>query len=57
MKSLIASLATLIAISAFATEATKPATPTAATTVSAKKDEVKPVKSQTKVEAKETKAK
>jgi hypothetical protein len=45
-------------MSAMATEAVKPATPTTPTvTVTAKKDEVKPIKSQEKVQAKETKAK
>lgn len=45
-------------MSAMATEAVKPATPTTPTvTVTAKKDEVKPIKSQAKVEAKETKTK
>ena len=58
MKSLLVILSTVFAMSAMATEAVKPATPTTPTvTVTAKKDEVKPIKSETKVEAKETKAK
>ena len=62
MKSLLAILATMFALSAMATEAAKPATAPTATpvqtvTVTAKKDEVKPIKSQAKVEAKETKTK
>ena len=45
-------------MSAMATEAVKPATPTTPTvSVTAKKYEVKPIKSQAKVEAKETKTK
>jgi hypothetical protein len=63
MKSLIATLATLIAVSAFATEAVKPATPATAATpgqtvaVTPKKEEAKPIKSEKKVETKETKTK
>jgi hypothetical protein len=56
MKSLLVILSTVFAMSAMATEVTKPAT-TPTVTVTAKKEEVKPVKSETKVEAKETKAK
>jgi len=58
MKALLVILSTVFAMSAMATEAVKPATPTTPTvTVTAKKDEVKPIKSQEKVQAKETKAK
>ena len=55
MKLLIATLVTLFAVSAFAADAPKAPTPTV--TVTAKKEEAKPIKSETKVEAKETKAK
>ena len=63
MKSFIATLITLIAVSAFAADAPKAttpapaATPTPTTTVTAKKEEAKPVKSEKKVEAKTTAAK
>jgi hypothetical protein len=58
MKTFLVILSTVFAMSAMATEAVKPATPTTPTvSVTAKKDEVKPIKSQAKVEAKETKTK
>ena len=61
MKSLLVILSTVVAMSAMATEAVKPVTAPTSVTVTApaapNKNETKPVKSQTKVEAKETKAK
>ena len=63
MKSIIVTLVTLFAVSAFAADAPKAATPapaatpTSTVTVTAKKEEVKPVKSEKKVEAKTTAAK
>jgi hypothetical protein len=63
MKSFIATLVTLLAVSAFAADAPKAttpapaATPTPAVTAPAKKEEVKPVKSEKKVEAKTPAAK
>ena len=63
MKSFIATLVTLLAVSAFAADAPKAttpapaATPTPAVTATAKKDEAKPVKSEKKVETKAPAAK
>ena len=63
MKSIIVTLVTLFAVSAFAADAPKAATPapaatpTSTVTVTAKKEEAKPIKSEKKVEAKTTAAK
>ena len=63
MKSFIATLVTLFAVSAFAADAPKATTPAPAATPAptvtapAKKEEAKPIKSEKKVETKTTTAK